>query len=182
MRGAHSRQSAQALSFGASALRCAIIRMPSGVHAQWGARLDAIEPAGIEYWLVGEGAQPPERRLGVALDLKARLSRGWRLVWGFARIPTGVALRMPEGAIVRLTGRSGGFLRGFIVHDGLIESEFNGRELCALVYCPLPRLVRHGERIAQMWALAAQREAFVALPGPPEGVIPQKAGFGSTGR
>ena len=47
----------------------------------------------IGYWLVGDGAQAPERRLGVALDLKARLpGRGWRLVWGLARIPTGVAL------------------------------------------------------------------------------------------
>ena len=148
-----------------------------------GSRLEAIEFAEIGYWLVGEGAQPPERRLGVALDLKARLAgRGWTLVWGFARIPTGVALRMPPDAIVRLTGRSGGFLRGFMVHDGLIEAEFNGRELCALVYCPWPRLVRHGERIAQMWALAAQREAFVALDAPPEGVTALKDGFGSTGR
>lgn len=137
----------------------------------------------IDYWLVGEGAQAPERRLGVALDLKARLpGRGWRLVWGLARIPTGVALRMGDDAIVRLTGRSGGFLRGLIVHDGLIESEFNGRELCALVYAPWPRVVRHGDRIAQMWALRAEREAFIPLAAAPEGVVPQKAGFGSTGR
>ncbi|MHB1319215.1 MAG: dCTP deaminase/dUTPase family protein [Anaerolineae bacterium] len=137
----------------------------------------------IDYWLVGEGAQAPERRLGVALDLKARLpGRGWRLVWGLSRIPTGVALRMGDDAIVRITGRSGGFLRGLIVHDGLIESEFNGCELCALVYAPWPRVVRHGDRIAQMWALRAQREAFAPLEAPPPGVASQKAGFGSTGR
>jgi dUTPase len=152
-------------------------------HEQRGFCLDVIESLEIDYWLVGDGAQPPERRLGVALDLKARLAgRGWRIVWGFARIPMGVALRMPEGAIVRLTGRSGAFLRGFIVHDGLVESEFNGRELCALVYCPWPRLVRRGERIAQMWALTAQRECFVARAVPPEGITPLKVGFGSTGR
>jgi len=137
----------------------------------------------IDYWLVGKGALAPEQHLGVALDLHARLpGRGWRLVWGQARIPTGVALRMPEDAIVRLTGRSGGFLRGLIVHDGLIESEFNGRELCALIYCPWPRLVRHGERIAQMWAVPARREAFSRLAGPPEDVVSRKEGFGSTGR
>jgi len=137
----------------------------------------------ITYWLVGEGAQAPERHLGVALDLKARLApRRWRLVWGVARIPTGVALSMPEDALVRITGRSSAFMRGFIVHDGLIESEFNGRELCVLVYCPWPRLIRHGDRIAQMWALSARREAFVALEAPPDEVVTLKSGFGSTGR
>ncbi|MGI6368948.1 MAG: hypothetical protein ACOX2L_11445 [Anaerolineae bacterium] len=137
----------------------------------------------IPYWLVGEGAQAPERHLGVALDLKARLpGRGWRLVWGTARIPTGVALCMPEDTLVRVTGRSGGFMRGLLVHDGLIESEFNGQELCALVYCPWPRLVRHGDRIAQMWALPARRDLLEPVDGPPEGVRTLKTGFGSTGR
>mgnify|MGYP000939585118 CR=1 FL=1 len=145
--------------------------------------MSVVDTVRIDYWLVGEGAQAPERRLGVALDLKARLAgRRWRLVWGFARIPTGVALRIPEDGLVRLTGRSGGFLRGFIVHDGLIESEFNGRELSALIYCPWPRLVRHGDRVAQMWALGAEREAFARLDSAPEDVHPQKSGFGSTGR
>ncbi|HHX44126.1 MAG TPA: hypothetical protein GX714_09110 [Chloroflexi bacterium] len=137
----------------------------------------------IDYWTVGRGAQPPERHEGAALDLRARLpERGWRLVWGFARIPTGVALRMPPYAVVRVTGRSSSFLRGIIVHDGLVESEFNGRELCALIYCPWPRIIRHGERICQMWALDIQRDAFRALEGPPTDVQPGKAGFGSTGR
>jgi dUTPase len=136
----------------------------------------------IAYWLVGEGALPPERHLGAALDLRARLPRGWRLVWGTACIPTGVALRMPEHQVVRVTGRSGNFLRGILVHDGLVESEFNSQELCALIYCPWPRLIRHGQRIAQMWALAVERDAFVALERPPEGLSGGKAGFGSTGR
>lgn len=142
-----------------------------------------MEQARIDYWLIGEGAQPPEEHLGAALDVRARLpGRGWRLVWGLGRIPTGIALRMPEDMIVRLTGRSGNFLRGIIVHDGLIESEFNGQELCALIYCPWPRIVRHGERIAQMWALPAARGVFCPLPQAAEGVTALKAGFGSTGR
>ena len=103
-------------------------------------------------------------------------------MWGLARIPTGVALRIPENAVVRLTGRSGSFLRGIIVHDGLIESEFNGQEVCALIYCPWPRIVRHGERLAQMWALSLDRESFRQVPSAPEDVAPAKAGFGSTGR
>jgi dUTPase len=136
----------------------------------------------IDFWLVGEGAQAPERHRGAALDLKARLPwRGGRLVWGLARIPTGVALRIPEDVVVRVTGRSGNFLRGLIVHDGLIESEFNGQEVCALVYCPWPRLIRHGQRIAQMWALAVDRLAFRELAAPPRDLPPAKAGFGSTG-
>lgn len=137
----------------------------------------------IEYWLVGDGAQPPERREGVALDLRVRLpGRGWHLVWGFARIPTGVALRMPADNAVRITGRSGNFLRGIIVHDGLVESEFNGQEVCALIYCPWPRLIRHGQRIAQMWSLVVDRDAFRPLALPPDGLGPAKTGFGSTGR
>jgi dUTPase len=137
----------------------------------------------IEYWSVGEGALAPERHAGAALDLKARLpGRGWRLVWGFGRIPTGVALKMPDDAVVRVTGRSGNFLRGIIVHDGLVESEFNGQELCALIYCPWPRIIRHGQRIAQMWALPTDRAAFAQRQAPPDDLIPGKAGFGSTGR
>jgi len=136
----------------------------------------------IEYWLVGEGAQAPERHQGAALDWKARLpGRGWKVVWGAARIPTGVALRMGQDIVVRVTGRSGNFLRGFIVHDGLIEAEFNGQELCALIYCPWPRIVRHGQRIAQMWALTVDRDAFCALDHIPDGLPAAKAGFGSTG-
>ncbi len=137
----------------------------------------------IEYWLVGEGAEAPERHLGAALDLKARLpGRRWRLVWGWAKIPTGVALRMDEGEVVRVTGRSGNFLRGIIVRDGLIEAEFNGQELAALLYCPWPRIIRHGDRIAQMWPLDVARERFCRRPGPPPGLEPGKPGFGSTGR
>ena len=103
-------------------------------------------------------------------------------MWGFARIPTGVALRMPEDVVVRATGRSGTFLRGIVVHDGLVESEFNGRELCVLVCCPWPRVVRHGERLAQMWACTVDRGAFHRLESAPEGLQVGKAGFGSTGR
>jgi len=137
----------------------------------------------VEYWLVGAGAQAPERHAGAALDLKARLpGRGWRVVWGCARIPVGVALAIPPELVVRVTGRSGNFLRGIIAHDGLVESEFNGQELCALLYCPWPRIVRHGQRIAQMWALASDREAFRQRDGTPAHIADAKAGFGSTGR
>jgi len=137
----------------------------------------------IEYWLVGPGALPPERHQGAALDLRARLpQRGWRLVWGFARIPTGVALRIPPDEVVRVTGRSSSFLRGIIVHDGLIESEFNAQEVCVLAYCPWPRIIRHGQRIGQMWALSIDRHAFRALEEAPQDLTPGKAGFGSTGR
>jgi len=137
----------------------------------------------VAFWLVGQGAQAPERHLGAALDLKARLpKRGWRLVWGLARIPTGVALRIPEDMVVRVTGRSSSFLRGLLVHDGLIESEFNGREVQVLVYAPWPRIVRHGERIAQMWAIEVDRGAFQMLAKAPVGIAPGKKGFGSTGR
>lgn len=136
----------------------------------------------VEYWLVGEGAQPPERHKGAALDLRARLpERDKRWVWGFARVPTGVALRIPDDAVVRITGRSGNFLRGLIVHDGLVESEFNGNEVCALVFCPLPRVIRHGQRIAQMWSLPIDREAFVQRREAPDRTEAEKDGFGSTG-
>ncbi|MEA3407817.1 MAG: hypothetical protein U9R48_07035 [Chloroflexota bacterium] len=136
----------------------------------------------VEYWLIGEGAQAPERHKGAALDLRARLpEKGKRWVWGFARIPTGVALHIPENAVVRITGRSGNFLRGFIVHDGLVESEFNGNEVCVLVFCPLPRVIHHGQRVAQMWSLPIDREAFQRRQVAPEGVGTEKDGFGSTG-
>jgi len=145
--------------------------------------MSPYEAVEIDYWLVDEGAQPPERHKGAALDLGARLpEKGRRLVWGFARIPTGVALGIPEGAVVRVTGRSGNFLRGIIVHDGLIESEFNGNEVCALIFCPWPHVIRHGQRIAQMWSLPMDRGAFRwRQQHPPDQARPAKAGFGSTG-
>ena len=137
----------------------------------------------IGYWLTGEGAQEPERHQGAALDLRTRLpGRGWRMVWGCAKIPTGVALRIPANYVVRVTGRSGVFLRGIIAHDGLIESEFNGREVCALVYCPWPRIIRHGDRLVQMWAVDTDREAFDHIEGAPQNLEPSKRGFGSSGR
>jgi len=136
----------------------------------------------IDYWLVGEDAQAPERHAGAALDLKARLpGRGKRLVWGTARIPCGVALALPPEQVVRVTGRSSSFMRGIIVHDGLVESEFNGNELHVLIYCPWPRLIRNGQRIAQMWALGVDRRAFRQLASAPPGLPAAKAGFGSTG-
>ena len=151
-------------------------------HNRAGAGRVRREIALIGYWLVGQGAQEPERHRGAALDLHARLpKRGWRLVWGTAKIPTGIALQMPEEAVVRVTGRSGGFLRGILVHDGLVESEFNGNEVCALIYCPWPRIIRHGQRIAQMWALAIDRNAFRLLDATPSQAAEAKGGFGSTG-
>ncbi len=136
----------------------------------------------IPFWLVGKGAQAPEHRLGAALDLKARLpGRGWKLVWGVTRVPVGVALEIPSDAVVRITGRSSSFLRGLIVHDGLVEAEFNGRELQVLVYSPWPRVIRHGDRIAQMWALPIERDAF-SFTSQPCVSASSKAGFGSTGR
>ena len=135
----------------------------------------------IRYWLIGKGAQFPERNKGAALDLKARLRSKYKLVWGWAKIPTGVALEMPDNAVIRVTGRSGNFMRGLIVHDGLVESEFNGQELCALIYCPWPRIIRQGQRIAQMWALSIDRQVFEQLDQEPTGVFSTKAGFGSTG-
>jgi deoxycytidine triphosphate deaminase len=93
-----------------------------------------------------------------------------------------VALALPDDVVVRVTGRSSSFLRGIMVHDGLVEAEFNGNELCALVFCPWPRVIRHGQRIAQMWALNLQRDAFEVLAQPPEQAVASKAGFGSTGR
>ena len=137
----------------------------------------------IEYWLVGPGALPPERHQGAALDLRARLpQRGWRLVWGFARIPTGVALRIPADEVVRVTGRSSSFLRGIIVHDGLIESEFNAQEVCVLAYCPGPRTTRRAQRTGQMWAIPVDPGASRALEEAPQALPPGKAGFGPTGR
>ena len=72
-------------------------------------------------------------------------------------------------------------MRGIVVHDGLVEYEFNGQEVCALVYCPRPRLIRHGQRIAQMWALVVDRDVFRRLASAPEDLGPAKTGFGSTG-
>jgi dUTPase len=54
--------------------------------------------------------------------------------------------------------------------------------LCALIYCPWPRIVRHGQRIAQMWPLAVDRQAFCLRQEAPADCVAGKQGFGSTGK
>jgi dUTPase len=127
------------------------------------------------------GGQAPEKS-GAAYDLFARLDEPV-LVFRPTLVPLGIALDLPEGYGAIVKSRSSGPLkRGFEAHVGLIDPEFNGREVCALIEpvvgVDTPLTVRPGERVAQLWI----QKMDIALEETSEEIaLGHKQGFGSTG-
>lgn len=127
------------------------------------------------------GGQAPVKS-GAAYDLFARLEAPLELC-GPALVPLGIALALPEGygAIVKARS-SGPVKRGFEAHVGLVDPEFNGREVCAVIEplagAALPVVIQPGERVAQMWVQRMDIELEETAQEIPLG---KKAGFGSTG-
>ena len=126
------------------------------------------------------GGQAPVKT-GAAYDLFARLVAP-QAIAGPTLVPLGIALALPDGfgAIVKARS-SGPSKRGVEAHVGLIDPEFNGREVCTVIE-PFPGaevVIQPGERIAQMWVQRMDIELEETLDDIPLG---SKQGFGSTGR
>lgn len=71
---------------------------------------------------------------------------------GRAKVPTGIAVEIPEGRYGSIKGRSGlAFNKDIICFEGTIDSSYRG-ELGVLLYNTTgrPYLVRAGDRVAQL--------------------------------
>lgn len=103
---------------------------------------------------------------------------------GWACVPTGIALAIPEGWCIKIIPRSGlGAKHGIRLRNGtgLIDSDYRG-ELMAYLHNTgdLPFTVHHGDRIVQAILAPAPQMIFRAvgeLPATDRG----EGGFGSTG-
>lgn len=131
------------------------------------------------------GASLPEYHSDGAagLDLRAYLPRP-RILWPLvpARIPTGVAMAIPDGFAGQIVGRSGLAARGLCVLGGLIDSDFRG-EMQAIVVLlrAWPMIIRPGDRVAQI-VIAPVERACLSLNLPMTSTARGANGLGSTGR
>lgn len=117
------------------------------------------------------------------LDLCACLEEPLEVPPGSCRsIPTGLALAIPPGYVGLIRDRSSVATAGLQTVAGVIDSDYRGEVLVALHNAGRdPRIVRHGERVAQMLVLPCPRVEVVEssdLPPTERG----EGGFGSTGR
>lgn len=136
--------------------------------------------AAIRYRVLPGGRRPV--KTGAAYDLFARLDAPLTLS-GPTLVPLGIALELPPGYGAIVKARSSAPLRhGYEAHVGLIDPEFNGREVCTILE-PLPGAgpvtILPGDRVAQMWVQRMDAELVETDEDIPLG---PKEGFGSTGK
>lgn len=99
-------------------------------------------------------------------------------------IPCGVAVELPPGTWGLLTGRSSTIRkRGIVVNTGIIDRGYRGELfVSAHTLDQMPKLIKPGERLAQLIIMSAPAEGSEAvwveeLSDHPRGL----SGFGSTG-
>lgn len=134
----------------------------------------------VRYKVLPGGKRPV--RSGAAYDLFARLDAAIALA-GPTVVPLGITLELPPGYGAIIKARSSGPTKhGYEAHVGLIDPEFNGREVCAILE-PLsetgPVVIQSGDRVSQMWV---QRMDVELVETDEDITIGPKAGFGSTGK
>jgi dUTP pyrophosphatase len=99
-----------------------------------------------------------------------------------ARVPSGVAVAVPEGYVGLVRDRSSMAIAGLHTVAGVIDSDYRGEILVALHNAAaVSHTVQPGDRIAQMLVLPCPRatvEETGDLPPTQRG----DGGFGSTGR
>ncbi len=136
----------------------------------------------------GEGLEPPSYATAgsAGCDLRAAIEASLMILpGGRARIPTGIAVAIPEGHEGQVRMRSG------LAHDkglallnapGTIDSDYRGEIQVILANLGAePVTLERGERIAQLVFAPVVRATFERvdeLPDSPRGA----GGFGSTGR
>ncbi|HLT29404.1 MAG TPA: dUTP diphosphatase [Myxococcaceae bacterium] len=127
-----------------------------------------------------------ETAQAAGLDLRADLEAPVTLAPGArARIPTGLALAIPEGHEGQIRPRSGRALREGLTclnSPGTVDADFRGEVQVLLINLGQePITLRRGERIAQLVIAPVRRvvlEEVETLPDSARG----EGGFGSTGR
>ena len=100
-------------------------------------------------------------------------------------IPTGIALEVPAGCAGLIYARSSmGTKRGLAPANkvGVIDSDYRGEVMVALHNdSPVPRTVKHGERIAQLVVMPYLPVAFEEASELSD-TARGEGGFGSTGK
>ena len=117
-------------------------------------------------------------------DLRARIDSPIRLyVQDVVKVPTGVAVEIPNGCAGFIQPRSGASLKGKVAITGTIDPNYRG-ELCITAYNPKDTgyvMIDPGERLAQLIVVpvfVAEFEVVDELSQTDRG----ENGFGSTGR
>jgi len=120
------------------------------------------------------------------MDLRAALESDFTLEahGGFARIPTGLAIALPEGYEAQVRPRSGLAAKHAVTvlnAPGTVDADYRGEIQVLLINHGLaPFTVKRGERIAQLVIAPVARAAWSlakSLPDTERG----GGGFGSTG-
>jgi dUTP pyrophosphatase len=125
------------------------------VHARGGFVIFASVSDALKIKRIVADAKLPERATDGAsgLDLCAFLPDG-DIVLGIdpVRVPTGIAIELPEGYDAQVRPRSGLSLKGIGVSFGTIDSDYRGEVLVTMWVFGSRReyTVRHGDRIAQL--------------------------------
>ena len=116
-------------------------------------------------------------------DLYACLAADLEIGQEPTRVPTGLAIEVPEGIDVQIRPRSGLSAQGVMTTFGTIDSDYRGELLVTLYALPYrsPHVVHNGDRIAQ---LVISRIEDIALEEVGELAETERAagGHGSTGR
>ena len=105
--------------------------------------------------------------------------------WECARVPTGLAVAIPEGYVGLLVARSGLASRHGLAPAncvGVIDSDYRGELVVALVNLGAEDyVIQPGERIAQLVLVPCAQPTLVEADHLPE-TVRGTGGFGSTGR
>lgn len=125
------------------------------MHARGGFAIFRSVSAALKIKRIVADAKLPERATEGAsgLDLCAYLPDG-EIILGIdpVRVPTGIAIELPEGYEAQVRPRSGLSLKGIGVSFGTIDSDYRGEVLVTMWVFGSRReyTVRHGDRIAQL--------------------------------
>lgn len=182
--------------------RCAkaVLGLPTTGWGPFESKLGALQEAVIQYEqsktkeprvkVVREGgyAQLPTRAYpgDAGYDLYCSMPGGVHIPpRGFADIPTGVRIELPDRHWALLTGRSGSIRnRGILVVNGIIDNGYRGplyaacQNMTEEVVC-----VRLGERIAQLIPMVLPHDEWVVEEVDDLSVTQRGSnGFGSSGQ
>lgn len=131
--------------------------------------------------VLNSGCEPKRMLPGdAAMDLKC--TEDTTVYPGRAmKVPLGVCFKIPIGEYVQITARSSVALQGIVGHVGIIDSSFNGNEVCAILMNigDSPVFFSKGERVAQ--AIALEYGDFETSEDAIDSTG-SKEGFGSSGR
>ena len=143
-------------------------------------------PIEIAYRVLRDGATPPRAMTGGAAGYDLAAAEATVLEPGqVQRVPTGLALAIPDGFEGQVRPRSGLALRhgiGVLNSPGTIDADYRGEiQVILMNFGSRSHRIASGDRIAQLVIQRVERVRFVAREELPESER-GGGGFGHTGR